>query len=72
MDELRTLSVPHPSPARYCPIDRTFNILHPRFGGDFSEPGLKSSAFCWARRLSIGTASRARAGKYYVAELGSR
>jgi hypothetical protein len=25
----------------YCPIDRSFNILHPRFGGDLSATAIE-------------------------------
>src|SRR5262245_20097542 len=40
------------------PVDSTFNILHPHFGGGLSpSPGARVRHFAGQRRLSIGTTS---------------
>jgi hypothetical protein len=49
------LSVLHPSPGSLLPIESTFNILHPHFGGDLSEQRSR-----WTRAPVLGTASPAR------------
>ena len=51
---------PASSPARYCPIDSTFNILHPRFGGDLSEPLARDIGISAGQAQHIATACQKR------------